>query len=155
MSEFVYEPLKSWISFPYRPMVLLDISPICFQNQTFWGFIAPVQVSKVEVPDVGHKLLTPQGEMPQIWDPSWRWVTRLGVLFLAGPCLCLPHLSQYDPFILHCGVPIQLVLRSFSEQTVTYVDVYFLSMGGDEFTIILCHHLQLPPPTGCLFWNSY
>lgn len=33
--------------------------------------------------------------------------------------------------------------------------IFSVSMGGGEFRIILCHHLQLLPPTGCLFWNSY
>ena len=41
-------------------MILLDVSPLVFRNQIFWGFVYPVQVSRVEVPEVGHKPLALQ-----------------------------------------------------------------------------------------------
>lgn len=43
---------------------LLDISFIGFQSQMFWDLVSPLQISKVEVPDMEHKPLTHEGEAP-------------------------------------------------------------------------------------------
>lgn len=59
MSEFAHEPFKSNISLD--DMVLLDVSPIGFQSWIFWELILLVQVPRVEVSNVGHKPLAPQG----------------------------------------------------------------------------------------------
>lgn len=69
VDEFVHEPLKSKISTPYSLMVLLNLSLIGFQSQTFQELFALVQIPRVEVPNVGHKLLTPQGETPYFEIP--------------------------------------------------------------------------------------
>lgn len=124
LSEFVCESFKSSISIPYRPMVLLDITPV-WLNQTSQEFISSAD-SKIwsawcEAHSPHHSR-----EIPHFWDPFWSWIIMQGRVFLAGPCLCLPHLPQYDPFILHWGVAIQLLLRFFSMQIVPYIDVYFL-----------------------------
>lgn len=52
---------KIRILVPYSPLGLLDVSPIGFQSQTFWGLISPVQVPEVRVPDVGFKPHASQG----------------------------------------------------------------------------------------------
>lgn len=55
-----HEPFKSRISDPHSPMVLLDLSPVGFQSQMFWGVNSPAQVPRLEVPDMGHKPSSPQ-----------------------------------------------------------------------------------------------
>lgn len=67
--KFVHEPSKSKICIPYSPMVLLNLSLIGFQSQTFRELLSLVQIPRAEVPDVGHKLLTPQGENPYFEIP--------------------------------------------------------------------------------------
>lgn len=56
------EPFKRSTSVPGSPLDLVDLSPVGFQSQTFWGLIFPLQVPRVEVPDVGHTPLAPQRE---------------------------------------------------------------------------------------------
>ena len=62
LSESVRESCRSGISGSYSTLCLLDISPISFQSQVFWGLISLVQVLRVGAPDVGLKPLAPQGE---------------------------------------------------------------------------------------------
>ena len=57
VGESACKPIKSVISIPYTPLVLLDISPGGLQRQMFWGLISSMQVSRVGVPDIGQKLL--------------------------------------------------------------------------------------------------
>ena len=57
VGESACKSFKSGISIPYSPLVFLDVSPVGFQSQMFWGLISPVQVPRVGVPDVGHKFL--------------------------------------------------------------------------------------------------
>lgn len=65
-SESAYKHLKSGISIPYSPTVLLDLSPTGFQSQAFGELLSLIQFSRVEVPDVGHKAVTSQGESPDL-----------------------------------------------------------------------------------------
>lgn len=58
-----YRPVMSGFSVLYSYMVFWDIIPIGFHSQEFWGFISPVQNLRVEVPDVEHKPLVPQGKV--------------------------------------------------------------------------------------------
>ena len=60
-SESAREPFKRNVSVPYSPLGPLDVSPVGFPSQTFWGLISPLQVPRVGAPNVGHKPLTPQG----------------------------------------------------------------------------------------------
>lgn len=61
-------------------MVLLDLIPVYIQ---FWGLISLVHDPEVEVSDVGHKPLVPQGKVPYFfrsllivdhctWDGFWQ-----------------------------------------------------------------------------------
>lgn len=50
-------PLR--VGSPYSSMVLLDLIPIDFQDQTFWGFVLPVPDSKVGMANVGHSTFLP------------------------------------------------------------------------------------------------
>lgn len=61
------EPFKSGVSVSYSLLSLLDISPIVFQSQLFWGFIFPAQFPRVGVPDVRLKRLILQEEAPFLW----------------------------------------------------------------------------------------
>lgn len=54
------KPFKNGISVPYSPLGRLDIS-LAFKSYTFGGLVS-VQVARVGVPAVGHKLLISQGE---------------------------------------------------------------------------------------------
>lgn len=47
-SESVYTPFTSGICISYGPVDLLDLSPLSFQSQIFWGLIFPVQVPRTE-----------------------------------------------------------------------------------------------------------
>ena len=68
-------------------MLLLDISTIGFQSQIFWELITLVQIPRLEVPDVGHKPLAPQGE-------------TVFVRFLLSMGHCRDHISA-SPTCLH------------------------------------------------------
>ena len=57
VGESACKPIKSGISIPYSPLVLLDISTVDLQSQMFWGLISSMQVQRVRVPDIGHKSL--------------------------------------------------------------------------------------------------
>ena len=57
VGESVCKPIKSGISIPYSPLVLLDISTVDLQSQMFWGLIVPVQVLQDGKPSVGLRSL--------------------------------------------------------------------------------------------------
>lgn len=122
--KFVCESFKSSISIPYRPTVLLDITSI-WLNQTSQEFISSADSKIWSAWSEAHSPHHSR-ESPHFWDPFWSWIVMQGRVFLSGPCLCLPHLPQYDLFILHWGVAIQLLLRLFSKQIVPHINVYFL-----------------------------
>lgn len=42
--------------------MVLNVIPIGFQSQTFWGFLALVQAQRVVVASMEYKPLAPQGE---------------------------------------------------------------------------------------------
>lgn len=131
-------------SISYSPVILLDASPIGFQSQIFWELISQVQVPSIDMPNVGHNPLTPQGETPYLWD-SWLWVTVLEVEFLKRlhffilfhTCLSVDLLSFF------CG-------RSYTASfQVFFRGNYFIKAtdllclwGGGEFRIFLCHHIN-------------
>lgn len=78
-------------------------------------------------------------------DPSQWLVATWGGGF--GETISLPRiLILMWPFYPSCGVAVQLALRFFSEGIVLYIAVDFIvSVGGSEFKIFLCCHLELPP----------
>lgn len=92
-----------------------------FESQTFWGLVSLVLVPRVRVPDVGHKSLSPQGE---VFVKSLVIVALVGGI-LVRPGLCLPYTSLCDCFILCCGRAISLVFKSFSEEIIPCVAVDF------------------------------
>ena len=118
--------------------------PCWFSKPNVFGACLSGAGPKGEVPDVGHKSLTPQREFPYLWHPSRLWVTVLGVGFLVRLGLCLSYLSQCGPFILCCGVAVQVVLWFLSEGIAPYVAVDVLcpweemSSGSSYATILTC-----------------
>lgn len=78
-SESACEPIKSRIAVPWSPLDCLDISPIVFQSHTFWVLVSPLQVSRLGVPNGGHKPSTPWREASDLWNsshcrlPCWGW----------------------------------------------------------------------------------
>lgn len=63
ISESVPGPLKSGFSIPYNSMFFLDVIPIGFQRQAFWGLISSLQDLRFGVSDVEHKPLISQGKV--------------------------------------------------------------------------------------------
>lgn len=57
-SEASLEPFKKAVSIFYSTLGPLDISPVGFPSQIFWGgLMSPAQIPGVGVPDVGHQIL--------------------------------------------------------------------------------------------------
>lgn len=56
------EPLEREIFVLDSSVVSLNVIPVSFQSQTFWGFLALVQAQRVVVARVEYKPLAPQGE---------------------------------------------------------------------------------------------
>ena len=127
LSQSACEPFKGGNSIPYSPMILLDISPIGFQSQMFWGL------------SIWYKS---QGLRCLIWDtdPSISGrnsifvssfiivshCTRGGFFFLVGPHLCLFYPSFYVVLLFFIVEELQLVYRSFLERIISYVPVDLL-----------------------------
>lgn len=65
-SGSVCELFNRSTSVPYSPYGLLDVSPIGFPTQTFWGLISPLHVSRVGMAYLGQEPLTPQAEAPSL-----------------------------------------------------------------------------------------
>lgn len=79
----------SGVSVLYCPMAFLDIRPISFQNQMFWGLLFP-KVQKFEVPNVGHSSLTPKKKEVQYYEIAPNYGSLLGWGF--GKAMSLPLL---------------------------------------------------------------
>lgn len=115
-SKSACKPFKSGFSIAYISVVLLDLIPAYIKLGAQLCGAWP----GVEVPDVGHKPLAPQGKVAYFLRSllimghcAWGGV-------LAKACLCLPHLSQCGPFIFCCGGTVHLVFRTFSEEIVAF-----------------------------------
>lgn len=59
--------------------------------------------------------------------------------------LCEVHGDIVSASPTHLGEVAQLVFGFPSEETVPYVALDLVSMGGGEFRILLCHHLEAEP----------
>lgn len=55
--------LKSRFSFPYISIVFLNVFPVVFQSQVFWGLVSPMQDPKIGVLNVELESLASQGEV--------------------------------------------------------------------------------------------
>lgn len=53
---------REFVSLLYSLGSLVDMNPVVFQRQMFQRIVWQVQVLKVQVPDMGFKTFTPQGE---------------------------------------------------------------------------------------------
>ena len=99
VGESACKPIKSGISIPYSPLVLLDISPVDLQSQMFWGLISSMQVQRVRVPDIGHKSLLLRKKLGiceisltvglQPGDGVFGWTTSLPLLPISLWTFCL------------------------------------------------------------------
>ena len=110
-----------------------------------------MQIPKFEVPEVRHTALTTHekahiSEIPSDHGSSCREGYFCQDHVSASPtCLNMTLLSVMGSSY---SVASQAL---FKANCSTYKCIFSVTMGGSEFRIILCHHLQLPPPTGCLF----
>lgn len=88
--------LKSRFSFLYSSVVYLDVLPVGFQSQLFFGLISPVPDLRVRIPNVELKSLTPQGKVPCLWGHFQSWNAVLGVcsktVSLPPPPISVPSL---------------------------------------------------------------
>lgn len=77
VSRSAFKLFKRSTLVPYSTLGFLDVSLIGFKSQTFLGFVSSLQVSGIRVSNVGHEPLILQGEVTDLWDYSWLWVTML------------------------------------------------------------------------------
>lgn len=139
---WVCEPtLNKSISVPYSPLVLLNMSLVVFQSQTFWR-LSLHSDPKVWHSDVRHEPLGTQGEDLDLWDPSRLWVATWGWewWYLERLCLCLSYPPWCDPFIICCEGAVQLVFRSFFRGNCSICSCIFgVFMGRGEFRCFMYH----------------
>lgn len=76
-------PFKSEFSISYSPMVLLEVNPIGFQDQTLWDLISLVQFPTVGRPERRHKPSLLRDELQTIRSPP-----NYGSLFLNVGVAC-------------------------------------------------------------------
>lgn len=88
--EFAHKFFKCRFSVPYSSVDFLDIIPVGFQSQMFWGFFSSLHDLTVEEPHMMHKPLTSQRNSSVFWGflPSVDLCTLVWVFF-DRRCLCL------------------------------------------------------------------
>ena len=138
------EPFKSGLSISYSLLVLLDISPIAFQCQMFWGPISLMQMPRVGVPDVGHKFLDPQEEPIFVrFFPPMGHHPGGGVYGKTASLSLLPFLVFHFYLLLwkSCLASFQVFFRG----NYFICSYRFISMEGSELRIFIWCHLELSP----------
>lgn len=68
--ESACKHFKRGILFPYSILGFLDVSPIVFQSQMFWGLITLMQISRVEVTGWWPNPLFLRKRLPHLEIPS-------------------------------------------------------------------------------------
>lgn len=139
-------------------MILLDISPIVFQSQMFWGPISLVQIPRVEVPDVGTNLLLLRENLYLWFLPTVGH--HAGVGLMARLHLCLSYSSWCGPFILCCGRAVWLAFRSFSKGIISWAAVDLSSIHGRRWvknlhmlpSWIISNNVKFLPPPRQSWW---
>ena len=113
----------------------LGLRPIDFQSQTFWGLITVVQFPRIEVPDVGHKPLTSQGESLDVrffpivgHSTGRRWQDYVSTSYTLDVILFFFIGEEF--------------FRPFSEGIISCVALDFCVVGGSEFKIFPHHHVE-------------
>lgn len=146
-----HKPFKSRVSFPFSPLFLLNKSPAGFQSQMLWELFSLMQDPGGYGAWCRYKPLAFWGEVLFIyffvhwlicWDFSWLWITASGVGFLVKEYLSYP--SRGGPFLL-----LLWNGSSGSSQVLfwgicsLWSCIFVVSVGGGEFRIFLCCHLEL------------
>lgn len=57
----------------------LDLNPVGFLSQMFWGLTSLIQVPGAGTPDIGHQPFSPWGKVCVWQDHFLLWVAVLGV----------------------------------------------------------------------------
>lgn len=84
---------------------------------------------------------------PNWWNPSLLCVTALGMLAVfRTSCLCLSFLSlwSFTPLLWRSSSPTFWIF--FTGKQSIFSCRFGVSMGEDEYRILLCHHLMGVPP---------
>lgn len=106
-----------------------------------------MQILRIDVPDIGHKSLAPQGEDLYLWDSSQLWITVMRVGFV-GETASLPLIPcPYGPLALCCRVTVQLILGFFRGNCSIWNCRLVVSMRGGVFQFFLSRHLGQPSLT--------
>ena len=132
-SEFDHGPFKRGFSIPCSAIVFLDIFPIGFQSQVFWGLLSPVQDVGVGVPDVELEPLAPQGKDLYLCDPSRCGLPQRGCgCFLWQDCLSASPMGL-RAVLLTFVVEALLIQFSglFSEGIIPHIVADFLCQWED------------------------
>lgn len=140
VNESACRTLKKGISIFYNLMVFLDTSVLVFKARKFgpsspwcsfqglgcqmWG-TNPLIFKEKHIFCYCFYFLD---HCPQRWARLW---------------ICLSCQSWCAPFNFCCGIDVQLVLRLFSEEIVSFSSWFAVSMKVCEFKIFLWHHVKL------------
>lgn len=116
-SKTTHEPSRRGTSVSYGTLRSPDISPIGAPNQTFWGLIILVHISRARVPNVGHQPFSPLGYVPIWWDPSPDMLLHWGWDFYKIVSLPLLPFSMWSfhPLLWR---RVHLVFRSFPYEMI-------------------------------------
>lgn len=128
------------------PMVLLEVNPVGFQDQTLL-----VQFPRIGRPERRDKLLTPQGRAPDYETPSQMWVTVPECESFLLDCVSTSptyiNVTFYPLLWRLCSGIFQGLFRGNCSLCNCRVAVF---MGEDEFKIFLYHILNPPMANGSL-----
>lgn len=141
MGGSAHEPFKSGVSVPYSSVFLLVLIPIDFRNQMFGDLVLPEPVLWVRMPVVRLNPFTCWGSALYFWDPSQLWSSHVCSKIM-GKAMSLP----FVPYSVCLSYP--LLWGAASSAKILFFRNYsicsykFVMSMGDEFRVLLCHHLQ-------------
>lgn len=147
----------SIISVSYRPLGPLDISPVVFQNEIFWGLVSLLQVPWVEVPDMGmspHFSGRSSGFMTSL--PTVDCHTWVGFFWRPGDwqttsLSSLRVLTWSFYSLLWRRSPASFRVFSWGSNSICNC-IFGVSVGGGKFRIFLHHHFGPHPPQESFNW---
>lgn len=158
MSESAHKPSTSAVSVLYSPLGVLDLSPVVFRSQTFWGLISLVHVPRVRVLAVGSHPCPP-GRSPPLCQSArdWGLLHWRGVLDKTTPLPLLP--TPLWPFLLCCGASFQVFLGGSFLYLPVDPECLWKELSSRSFCASILDCLQLSVLKGEIFflklWTTY
>lgn len=158
MSESVHKPFTSAVSVLYSLSGVLDLSPVVFRSQTFWGLISLVHVPRVRVLAGGVTPLAPREKLPLCQSArDWGLLHWGGVLGKTTPLPLLP--TSLWPFLLCGGASFQVFLRGSFLYLPVDPECLWKELSSRSFYASILDCLQLSVLKGEIFfltlWTTY